>query len=189
MAGRREQVLDAAIDVLSTEGARGLTYQGVDQRAQVPPGTATNYFRKRSALLEAVVTHLVELDRRDWESFAGPFRVTGVDELAAALAGFAEHAVGPGRARSSARYTLFVEAIARPELAAPLARGRETIVGWGTQWLAQLGCPAPEEQCRRLADYLDGIILHQLALPRPTFQPTAAIRQFLVSLVGHHGDD
>lgn len=184
MAGRREQVLDAAIDVLSSDGARGLTYQAVDNRAAAPPGTASNYFRNRVALLNAVVTHLVELDRRDWEAFAAGFKAGSIDELAEALTGFAHIAVGPGRARSCARYTLFVQAISRPELALPLAQGRETIMSWGRQWLAKLGSPTPEEHCRRLADYLDGIILHQLALPSATFDPEPGIRQFLVSMVG-----
>lgn len=184
MAGRREQVLDAAIDVLSSDGARGLTYQAVDARADAPAGTASNYFRNRAALLESVVSHLVELDRRDWESFAGQLRPTNVEEVAKALTNFTRYAAGPGRARSTARYTLFLEAIARPELAPPLARGRAAIVEWGSQWLAQLGSSTPDEHCRRLTDYLDGVILHQLAFPNTTFDPAPGIHDFLAVLVG-----
>lgn len=177
-------MLDAAIQVLSSDGARGLTYQAVDARAGAPAGTASNHFRNRAALLKGVVAHLVELDRRDWESFAGLLRPTSIGELAEALTRFTRYAVGPGRARSAARYALFLEAIARPELARPLSEGRAAIVAWGSMWLAQLGSAAPVEHCQRLADYMDGVILHQLAFPSARFEPGPGIRDLLGSLVG-----
>ncbi|MFD0883668.1 TetR/AcrR family transcriptional regulator [Streptosporangium algeriense] len=48
---RRAALLDAAIDVLAREGARGLTFRAVDAQAQVPGGTASNYFANRDDLL------------------------------------------------------------------------------------------------------------------------------------------
>lgn len=179
MAGRRDQVLDAAILVLSSVGARGLTYAAVDSAALAPAGTTSNHFRNRAALLDGVVAHLVELDRRDWESFAGELRPTTAAEVAEALTSFARYAVGPGRARSTARYNLFLAAIAAPELAEPLARGRAEIVGWGSTLLAGLGSADPGVHCDRLVDYLDGVILHQLAFPSVGFDPAPGIEGFL----------
>lgn len=48
---RRRALVDAAIEVLADEGARGLTFRAVDARAAVPPGTASNYFTDRDDLL------------------------------------------------------------------------------------------------------------------------------------------
>jgi DNA-binding transcriptional regulator YbjK len=48
---RRTALVDAAIEVLADQGARGLTFRAVDQRADVPVGTASNYFPNRDALL------------------------------------------------------------------------------------------------------------------------------------------
>ncbi|MEV3915101.1 TetR/AcrR family transcriptional regulator [Streptomyces canus] len=48
---RRAALLDAAIDVLASEGSRGLTLRAVDGKAQVPIGTCSNYFRNRDELL------------------------------------------------------------------------------------------------------------------------------------------
>lgn len=48
---RRMALLDAAIDVLADRGARGLTFRAVDEVTGVPPGTASNYFTSRDALL------------------------------------------------------------------------------------------------------------------------------------------
>ncbi|MFS8101458.1 TetR family transcriptional regulator [Lentzea alba] len=51
---RRTALLDAAIDVLAEEGARGLTYRAIDAKAQVPAGTASNYFASRDDLMSEV---------------------------------------------------------------------------------------------------------------------------------------
>lgn len=48
---RRAALLDAAIETLAEEGARGLTFRAVDTRAGVPTGTASNYFTDRGDLL------------------------------------------------------------------------------------------------------------------------------------------
>ncbi|MEH3052558.1 MAG: MFS transporter [Patulibacter minatonensis] len=48
---RRQALVDAAIEVLAAQGARGLTFRAVDVAAGVPTGTASNYFPNRDALL------------------------------------------------------------------------------------------------------------------------------------------
>ncbi|GGY66561.1 TetR/AcrR family transcriptional regulator [Streptomyces omiyaensis] len=48
---RRAALVDAAIEVLAREGARGLTFRAVDTEAGVPTGTASNYFANRDDLL------------------------------------------------------------------------------------------------------------------------------------------
>ncbi|MDT0327573.1 TetR/AcrR family transcriptional regulator [Nocardiopsis lambiniae] len=55
---RRRALLDAAIDVLAEEGARGLTFRAVDSRAGVPVGTASNYFTDRAQLLLQAGAHV-----------------------------------------------------------------------------------------------------------------------------------
>lgn len=183
MSRRRDQVLDAAIEVLGTEGSRRLTYQAVDSAAGVPAGTTSNYFRNRDALINSVVTHIETLDRLDWESFAASLRPADIDELAGALTGFVLHATGPGRARTAARYALFLEALGHPELRVSLARSRAMITDWGVHWIRQLGSPTPTEHCQLLLDYLDGLMLHQIAMPEPNFDPTPAIRTILAGLI------
>jgi len=46
-AQRRAALVDAAIEVLAEQGARGLTFRAVDIRAGVPAGTTSNYFASR----------------------------------------------------------------------------------------------------------------------------------------------
>lgn len=57
---RRRELTDAGIRVLAREGARGLTHRAVDAAAAAPAGTASNYFRTRAALLDALVARIGE---------------------------------------------------------------------------------------------------------------------------------
>jgi AcrR family transcriptional regulator len=57
---RRRDLSDAGIRVLAHEGARGLTHRAVDRAADVPTGTASNYFRTRDDLVDALVTRIGE---------------------------------------------------------------------------------------------------------------------------------
>lgn len=93
MADKREQVLDAAITLLGTKGVRALTHRGVDELAGMPQGSTSNYFRSRGALLEGIVTRLVERDREDWQKFA-QLRPAGADALVEALVAFVSFSTG-----------------------------------------------------------------------------------------------
>jgi DNA-binding transcriptional regulator YbjK len=57
---RRAALVDAAVEVLAREGARGLTFRAVDAEAGVPVGTASNYFTGRDDLLRQIDEHLHE---------------------------------------------------------------------------------------------------------------------------------
>ncbi|HTI22899.1 MAG TPA: TetR family transcriptional regulator [Kutzneria sp.] len=178
---RRDQVLDAAVDVLGTDGIRRLTYHAVDTRAGVPAGTTSNYFRNRDALLDGIVKHLETLDLADIARMA--LVLDGVEGLARTLAGFVHHALGPGRPRIVARYALFLETLARPELRDGLTRSREALVVRGADWLRALGSVDPTAHARTILDFLDGVILHQIAMPMPDFDPLPGIAAVLRGLI------
>jgi DNA-binding transcriptional regulator YbjK len=57
---RRQALTDAGLRVLAESGARGLTHRAVDSEAEVPQGTASNYFRSRDALLGALAERIME---------------------------------------------------------------------------------------------------------------------------------
>ncbi|NLU69550.1 TetR/AcrR family transcriptional regulator [Streptomyces sp. HNM0574] len=185
--GRRRQVLDAALTVLGTAGARGLTHQAVDRAAQVPPGTASNCFRSRDALVTGVVAHLEALDRQDWENLQHA-ELPGMARELAVLLGRMVHTAttGPGRVRTVARYALLVEGAARADVREPLARSRTALITWAADWLRHLGSAAPGQHCRMLFDYLDGLMLHRALVPLPeedTTDPAPEIETFLAALL------
>ncbi|MHB6910506.1 TetR/AcrR family transcriptional regulator [Streptomyces sp. DB-54] len=183
VARRREQVLDAAVEVLGAEGARRLTYQAVDRAAGVPPGTTSNYFRTRAALIDGIAEHLLALEHSDRAATTEP-APGGPGELAAALAAFARHAAGPGRARTAARFALVLESSSRPELRAQLGRGRQALLERSTEWVRRLGSGAPERHGRILVDHLEGVVMRQLTFPEGTFDPLEEMCALVGGLLG-----
>ncbi|SDY49534.1 transcriptional regulator, TetR family [Micromonospora pattaloongensis] len=67
---RRAALLDAAIEVLAREGSRGLTFRAVDTEANVPAGTASNYFANRDELINQIGARIYERLRPTDEQFA-----------------------------------------------------------------------------------------------------------------------
>lgn len=60
--GTRQKLIDAAIDVMATNGAAGTTTRAVADRAQLPHGAVSYHFHGKQHLLrEAVTTALTEL--------------------------------------------------------------------------------------------------------------------------------
>jgi DNA-binding transcriptional regulator YbjK len=59
-AERRVALVNAAVEVLAAEGARGLTFRAVDAAAAVPTGTSSNYFTSRDDLLHQIDAWLHE---------------------------------------------------------------------------------------------------------------------------------
>ncbi|MFH9008583.1 hypothetical protein ACH4E5_35765 [Streptomyces afghaniensis] len=73
--------------------------------------------------------------------------------------------------------------LARPAVRETLSQAQDSLVSWVAQWLATLGSPEPQEYCRVLFDYLDGMMFHQVVLPRAYFDPEAGIRLVLGALL------
>lgn len=62
---RRRELCDAAIDLLAEDGPKGLSHLKLDRKLGVPDGTASFYFRTRTALIHAVAERVTELDLAD----------------------------------------------------------------------------------------------------------------------------
>jgi len=124
MANRRAALLDAAIDVVGQSGIHGLTHRAVDIAAGLPGGSASNHFRTRDALLNAVAERFAARERANWEQIAVEIYPATPAELALALARFAQDAAGPDRTLALARYSILVEAANCPPL-----RDRLTVTG------------------------------------------------------------
>lgn len=172
MTPTRQRALDAAIDLLGTQGLRALTHARVDERAGLAKGSTSNYFRTRQALLTGVVGRLAELDLTQ---VGIAFAPTTPAELVDALCLAFEHLTGPARTATAARLILFLEAGHVPELRAALSRGREAMEAIGVVALARLGARDPRGAATALAACFEGHLLHRVARhdetdPRPTFE-------------------
>jgi DNA-binding transcriptional regulator YbjK len=156
----RERALDAAIELLGTEGLRALTHGRVDTRAGLPKGSTSNYFRTRAALLEGVVQHMLDI-----EAPAVGRAVLAPDspeELVDELVRFYEFLTGPSRTMTTARMALLVEASHDAALRAALAQGRAALEQLIVPALVRLGAADPKAATDALAVCFEGLYLHRI---------------------------
>ncbi|MFJ8018553.1 TetR/AcrR family transcriptional regulator [Streptomyces sp. NPDC096339] len=156
---RRDRLRDAAVAVLAEAGGRGLTHRAVDAAADVPTGTAKNYFPTRDALLRAVAERCLE---QYLALTAGP-PPGDAERLAALLAGLLRNVAGPGRPRVAAYLELQAESTRRPWLAALLDPIGAGDFAAHAHLLRAAGLPAGPETVRALTLALHGAIPHLLA--------------------------
>ncbi|AJC61302.1 TetR/AcrR family transcriptional regulator [Streptomyces sp. 769] len=162
---RRAALLDAAIEVLAREGARGLTFRALDVQAGVPVGTASNYFANRDAMLtqagERVYERLEPDEAVIAAGLAGPrdrARVTElmhdlVERVAAFPTGFL------------ALLELRLEAIRRPELREVLTRRIRSDVDQNIGYHLNSGLPGDATMVVLLYLALNWLIFESLTLP------------------------
>lgn len=183
MANRRDDLLDAAIDLLGKQGVRALTHRAVDAAAGLPVGSTSNYFRTRDALFDAIVERVPARERANWEELAAHLAPRTTSDLASGLAAFARDSAGRHRTLALSRYAILVEASRRPELRAQLAATGARVSAWFGTWLRLVGSTDPDHHTHVVGNYLTGLILHQLAMPDPAFDPTAHLDALLTSLI------
>lgn len=170
MVTRRTIILDAALEIVGRRGMRGLTHRAVDAAARLPTGSTSNVFRTREALLLGIADHFVTRERGMAEGERGEVETTPAG-IAAAFGAYARRATGPDRVVTLARYALLVEAGQHPELADALAPVADRVDTWALDLVTRAGSPDPARDLGIVANYVTGLVLHQLALPTPDFEP------------------
>ncbi|WP_152365747.1 TetR/AcrR family transcriptional regulator [Microlunatus speluncae] len=162
-AATRDRGLEAAVELLGAEGMRALTHARVDDRAGLPPGSTSNWFRTRRALIGGVVDWIAEHERADFDP-AALASIKGVDDLIEGLAAMTEVQAGPFAARTRARYALFLELTGDPELAEPLLRQRREFERWTERIVITVGIADPGPATRAIMALCDGLLLHRLTV-------------------------
>lgn len=162
-AATRERALEAAVQLLGAEGVRALSHARVDERAGLPPGSTSNWFRTRRALLGGVVDWIAEQEQADFDPAAMP-AISGVDELIEGLCAMAELQTGLFAARTRARYALFLELADDLELGEPLRRQRREFERWTERIVTAVGIAEPVPATRAVMALGDGLLLHRLTV-------------------------
>ena len=162
---RRAALLDAAIEVLAREGARGLTFRAVDVEAKVPNGTASNYFNNRDDLLTQVGHRFYERLEPEARMVAaeleGPRDRDRVTELMHDLVERVSHF----RSGFLALLELRLEATRRPELRRLLTERIRADVDANISYHTQSGLPGDATTVVLLYLALNWLILERLTLP------------------------
>jgi len=173
----RERALDAALELVGEQGIRALTHARVDERAGLPKGSTSNWFRTRGALVGGVVKWIAEREREDFSTEAAP-AVTTPDELIDALSRAISAETELFARRTRARYALFLEGASDPQLLEPLLQQRAVYVEWVTAILTGIGAARPADAARALMAASEGLVLH-----RVTVDPGAPVRPVVERIV------
>ena len=178
---RRNQILDAAIDLLCDDGVGGLTHRQADTRAGVPAGTTSNYFRTRQALLEATAGRTVDLHWQRVEalrSALGPMTRDALKALMVQMLDPDEHF----RRWTLARFELFLESTRRQELAPMTRELQGAAVKSATLIFEAAGFTPAPERMDELSRLLNGFVFSNLTLaPQPGTQDAAGVVDRLLS--------
>jgi DNA-binding transcriptional regulator YbjK len=178
----RARILDAAVELLGTQGLKALTHLRVDMVAGVPKGSTSNYFRTRAALLTGVVERLAELDLAELVSPPSP--PADVDAFVALLAHAVESATTASRTRTIARYVLFLEGTHNEDVRRPLLAGRTFFRSFVETTTERLGATDPVAAATAITAVGDGMIIHRVTVDpeADVFAPiNAVVRAFVPS--------
>lgn len=181
---RRSALGDAAVTVLARQGARGLTHRAVDRAAGVAPGTTSNYFRTRQALLEGVVRRIAARLAPD------PRVVARLAEAVPDRASYAAHLRDVVRRLLAdpdvalAWWEVRLESARQPWVAELVA---DTVGTWFAQDLAHQrasGLPGGPAEVALLHYAVDGLVLDRLTVPiDPGTSVEAVVDRFVAGLL------
>ncbi|SDL83866.1 TetR/AcrR family transcriptional regulator [Nonomuraea jiangxiensis] len=162
---RRQALIDAAIELLAREGARGLTFRAVDAEAGVPTGTASNYFANRDDLFTQVGGRIYERLLPDEATIARTRE--GVQDQAryAELMHEVVDRVSAFNSGYLALLELRLESTRRPELRAVLTKRIREDIDANIGHHAASGLPGDSTSVVLLYLALNWLILERLTLP------------------------
>lgn len=162
---RRAALVDAAIEVLAREGARGLTFRAVDAEAEVPTGTASNYFANRDDLLNQAGGRIYERLRPDDATMEAMFTGPATAARTAELVRDVVDRVTAFRTGYLALLELRLEATRRPELRALLTeRVSEDVEANVANHLAS-SLPGDADAIRMIYLAANWLVVERLTLP------------------------
>jgi AcrR family transcriptional regulator len=180
---RRDQLADAAIEVLAQDGARGLTHRAVDAAAGVPSGTTSRYFRTREALVQAIVRRALGSLAASLQQMGAVPRPPGPDALADAVAQTVRDAVTARRARSAAIFELMLEGRRNDELGLQVNEARNALM----ELLRQIGKATEVElsdrQVVQLLILATGTVVTALTAPAEAGRPGELFGETVETLV------
>lgn len=187
---RRRDLCDAAIALLASDGARGLTHLRVDRHAGFPDGTTSFYYQTRAALLRGAMDRVIELDVASFTSALDATDRGEVDSLLSRLATQAMRtAVEPERSRARARFELMMIASRDPDLGVVFDGLMEQFVAISEAAVAQVqpaGAPPDQklikDQAFAVVTFLGGF-LFRLAYGLTELDSAESLERYLHSVI------
>jgi AcrR family transcriptional regulator len=181
---RRTALLDAAIEVLARDGARGLTLRAIDTEAEVPTGTASNYFRNRDDLLRQVMRRTRERLAPDPAVVAEAMRAPRSEKLVTELMRQLVARMRADRSSNLAMLELRLAATRRPQLGEELGGFLDTEHTELIDFHLDAGLPGDRIGVALLYFAMSGLLVDDLTVPGiPARYPTDELIATLVHRV------
>ncbi|MFE3902598.1 TetR/AcrR family transcriptional regulator [Streptomyces sp. NPDC059153] len=173
---RRTALVDAAIEVLADEGARGLTFRAVDARAGVPVGTSSNYFANRDDLFMQAAARITVRMTPDPAKVEEAMRPTPSRELVADLMRWLVQRMEDDRTGYLAMLELRLEATRRPALRNRLTRPVRANLNESARFHREAGLPGDADAFLVLYLAMTGLLLEHFTLPGVLIGPENGLR-------------
>lgn len=183
---RKTVIADAAIALLASAGAKGLTHRAVDAQAGLPLGSTSFYCRTRSELLTLALTRHAALDMQDLQADANRMACTDwrlddfIDLLVERVADWLSP---PKRARLVARFELFMMASRDADLAAIVARQRQHFLQATEAALRRAGVARAAQVAPMVLITVDAILLDHIRANGPVL-PLAQQKEMFKKVLG-----
>lgn len=164
---RRNDLADAAIEIVQRDGLHGLSHRAVDEEAEVPRGTASNYFRSREALLAAAAHRIVELHFALIEELRTQHtRKAGKADTVDLLSAVVDQALNRFPGRYVAMFELSLESTRRPELRRAFTRIADESMKLTRQAHMGDGDEPSRQDIEILNAFYNGVLFTSLVMPQ-----------------------
>ncbi|MFF2958211.1 TetR/AcrR family transcriptional regulator [Streptomyces sp. NPDC057963] len=173
---RRTALVDAAIEVLADEGARGLTFRAVDARAGVPVGTSSNYFTNRDDLFMQAAARITVRVTPDPARVEKAMRPAPSRELITDLMRWLVQRMEDDRTGYLAMLELRLEATRRPALRDRLTQSVRADVDESARFHREAGLPGDADAFLVLYLAMTGLLLEHFTLPAVLAGPEGGSR-------------
>ncbi|WP_405167579.1 TetR family transcriptional regulator [Nocardia sp. NBC_01499] len=168
---RRALIVDAAIDLIATQGIRALTHRALDTALDLPAGSASYYFRTKRALIEAIVDRITTRSRADFIAAqlttAGP---VDPDATARGIATWLDRLLAERRNHLIARHALILDLLSDTELHTSLARSLFSAER-ARELFRAMGIPDSTTAAADFIALLEGVVFDRFAGSRAKLAP------------------
>lgn len=181
---RRRALIDATLRIIVREGPAAVTHRSVATEAGATHGSVAYYFGGRDELLHQALEHVAD-QNVTWLQQGELSDTDGVDDVAARLAAMVDQQMVRDRAMGYSVLELHLAAGRDPKLRPLIRAWGKAYVASATPVLEVIGSTDYVRDTRTLAALINGMVLEQLASPRPGFREDVlepALRQALTAI-------
>src|SRR4051812_27140696 len=184
---RREQLIEATMDVIARKGFSELTLAEVAETAKLSAGIVNFYFKSKDALLNATLQHMVGEYGKRWRASVEAAPPSPATKITAMLEGDFQRLVA-NRKTVTVWYAFWGETRWRPDFIAVCQVLNREFQSTAAALFAELGAAEPMLVAKGFSAMSDGLWLDMLINPKETDRETArrVVRNFLHGLFPEH---